>query len=67
MRTSPYPIPQPAWTHVHLLDGRKGREVSRSNGEVVIQCENGWAHRFYEDRLHLFWAPLNPKQQGENA
>lgn len=67
MRTSPYPISQPAWTHVHLPSGRKGREVSRGNGEVLIQCENGWYQSFYEDRLHLFWAPLKQEQQGENA
>ncbi|MGL5813472.1 MAG: hypothetical protein ACRCYW_09110 [Aeromonas sp.] len=56
-----------AWTHVHLLNGRKGREVSRSDGEVVIQCEKGWAQSYDEDRLHLIWAPLKQEQQGEQA
>jgi len=65
MRKSPYPIPQPVWTHVNLLSGRKGREVSRCDGEVVIQCEKGWAQSVDEDQLHLFWAPLNRDSQGD--
>ena len=67
MRKSPYPIPQPAWTHIHLLSGIKGREVSRSDGEVVIQSEKGWEMPYDEDQLHLFWAPLARDSQGENA
>ena len=67
MRKSPYLIPQPVWTHVHLLSGIKGREVSRCDGEVVIQSEKGWAMPYDEDQLHLFWAPLTRDSQGENA
>lgn len=55
------------WTHIHLLSGLKGREVSRSDGEVVIQSEKGWAQPYDEDQLHLFWAPLTRDSQGENA
>lgn len=55
------------WTHVHLLSGLKGREVSRSDGEVVIENEKGLAQAYDEDQLHLFWAPLNRDSQGENA
>lgn len=55
------------WPHVHLLSGIKGREVSRSDGEVVIQSEKGWAMPYDEDRLHLTWAPLNSDSQGEQA
>lgn len=55
------------FTHVHLLSGIKGREVSRSDGEVVIQSEKGWAMPYDEDRLHLTWAPLNRDSQGEQA
>ena len=56
-----------SWTHVHLLSGIKGREVSRCDGEVVIQSEKGWAMPYDEDQLHLFWAPLNRDSQGEKA
>ena len=55
------------WTHVNLLSGIKGREVSRSDGEVVIQSEKGWAMPYDEDQLHLFWAPLARDSQGEKA
>ena len=55
------------WTHVNLLSGIKGREVSRCDGEVVIQSEKGWAMPYDEDQLHLFWAPLARDSQGENA
>jgi hypothetical protein len=59
------------WTHIHLLSGIKGREVSRSDGEVVIQSEKGlekgFAQAYDEDQLHLFWAPLNSDSQGEQA
>jgi len=55
------------FTHIHLLSGLKGREVSRGDGEVVIQSEKGWAQPYDEDQLHLFWAPLNRDSQGENA
>ena len=55
------------WTHVNLLSGIKGREVSRCDGEVVIQSEKGWAMPYDEDQLHLFWAPLNRDSQGEKA
>lgn len=55
------------FTHVNLLSGIKGREVSRCDGEVVIQSEKGWAMPYDEDQLHLFWAPLNRDSQGENA
>ena len=59
------------FTHVHLLSGIKGREVSRCDGEVVIQSEKGlekgFAQAYDEDQLHLFWAPLNRDSQGENA
>ncbi|MGY3943351.1 hypothetical protein [Aeromonas tecta] len=55
------------WTHVHLLNGSKGREVSRCDGEVVIQADAGWAQPYDEDQLHLFWAPLARDSQGENA
>ena len=55
------------FTHIHLLSGIKGREVSRCDGEVVIQSEKGWAMPYDEDRLHLTWAPLNRDSQGEQA
>lgn len=55
------------WTHVNLLSGIKGREVSRCDGEVVIQSEKGWAMPYDEDQLHLFWAPLARDSQGEKA
>lgn len=55
------------WTHVNLLSGIKGREVSRSDGEVVIENEKGLAQAYDEDQLHLFWAPLIRDSQGENA
>lgn len=55
------------FTHIHLLSGLKGREVSRSDGEVVIQSEKGMAQAYDEDQLHLFWAPLNRDSQGEQA
>lgn len=55
------------FTHVHLLSGIKGREVSRSDGEVVIENEKGMAQAYDEDQLHLFWAPLKQEQQGEEA
>lgn len=55
------------FTHVHLLSGIKGREVSRSDGEVVIENEKGLAQAYDEDQLHLFWAPLARDSQGENA
>ena len=55
------------WTHIHLLSGIKGREVSRSDGEVVIENEKGLAQAYDEDQLHLFWAPLACDSQGENA
>lgn len=55
------------WTHVNLLSGIKGREVSRCDGEVVIQCELGWARPYDEELLHYIWAPLNRDSQGENA
>ena len=55
------------WTHIHLPSGRKGREVSRSDGEVVIENEKGLAQAYDEDQLHLFWAPLTRDSQGENA
>ncbi|WP_323917100.1 hypothetical protein [Aeromonas caviae] len=55
------------WTHINLLSGIKGREVSRCDGEVVIQSEKGWAMPYDEDQLHLFWAPLARDSQGENA
>ena len=67
MRKSPYPIPQPVLTHVHLLSGIKGREVSRSDGEVVIENEKGLAQAYDEDQLHLFWAPLARDSQGDKA
>ncbi|ELB2792433.1 hypothetical protein QMX34_003021 [Aeromonas hydrophila] len=66
-RQSPYPIPEQPWTHINLLSGIKGREVSRSDGEVVIQSEKGLAQAYDEDRLHLTWAPLNRDSQGEKA
>ncbi|MGU5707294.1 MULTISPECIES: hypothetical protein [Aeromonas] len=55
------------FTHVHLLSGIKGREVSRCDGEVVIENEKGLAQAYDEDQLHLFWAPLNRDSQGEKA
>lgn len=55
------------WTHVNLLSGIKGREVSRCDGEVVIQSEKGWAMPYDEDQLHLFWAPLACDSQGESV
>ncbi|WP_236267789.1 hypothetical protein [Aeromonas veronii] len=55
------------FTHIHLLSGIKGREVSRSDGEVVIENEKGLAQAYDEDQLHLFWAPLNRDSQGEKA
>jgi hypothetical protein len=55
------------WTHVHLLNGSKGREVSRCDGEVVIQTDAGWAQSYDETALHLFWAQLNSDSQGETA
>ena len=55
------------FTHINLLSGIKGREVSRCDGEVVIQSEKGWAMPYDEDQLHLFWAPLARDSQGENA
>lgn len=55
------------WTHVNLLSGIKGREVSRCDGEVVIENEKGLAQAYDEDQLHLFWAPLNRDSQGEKA
>lgn len=55
------------WTHVNLLSGIKGREVSRCDGEVVIESEKGWAMPYDEDQLHLFWAPLARDSQGEKA
>lgn len=55
------------WTHVNLLSGIKGSEVSRCDGEVVIQSEKGLAMPYDEDQLHLFWAPLVRDSQGENA
>jgi hypothetical protein len=55
------------WTHIHLLSGIKGREVSRCDGEVVIENEKGMAQAYDEDQLHLFWAPLARDSQGENA
>lgn len=60
VKTAPY-------THVNLLSGRKGREVSRSDGEVVIQCELGGVQSYDEDRLHLTWARLSNDSQGEPA
>lgn len=55
------------WTHIHLPSGRKGREVSRSDGEVVIQCDQGLTQSYEENWLHLTWAPMNRDSQGENA
>ena len=55
------------FTHIHLLSGIKGREVSRSDGEVVIQCDQGLTQSYEENWLHLTWAPLNRDSQGENA
>ncbi|WP_429235839.1 hypothetical protein [Aeromonas salmonicida] len=55
------------WTHVHLMSGRKGREVSREDGEVVIEDEKLQCQSYDEDLLHLTWAPLNRDSQGEKA
>ena len=57
----------PDFTHIHLLSGLKGREVSRCDGEVVIQTDAGWSQSYDETALHLFWAPLNSDSQGETA
>lgn len=56
-----------SWTHVHLLSGIKGREVSCGDGKVVIENEKSMAQAYDEDQLHLFWAPLTRDSQGENA
>ncbi|MDM5141701.1 hypothetical protein OB959_18180 [Aeromonas bestiarum] len=55
------------FTHIHLLSGLKGREVSRNDGEVVIENEKGMAQAYDEDKLHLTWAPLDRDSQGENT
>ncbi|MGS3182322.1 hypothetical protein ACB288_00995 [Aeromonas taiwanensis] len=65
--TAFYGVTTAPYTHIHLLTGVKGREVSRSDGEVVIENEKGLAQAYDEDQLHLFWAPLNRDSQGENA
>lgn len=66
-KASFYGVKTAPWTHINLLSGRKGRVVEKSDGEVVMQDEKGWAQSYDEDRLHLSWAPMNSDSQGEQA
>lgn len=55
------------WTHVNLQSGKRGIEVARKGGVVLIRAEKGFDVAYQEDQLHLFWAPLNSDSQGEQA